>query len=241
MTQHQTFGRVHDAKNWWHFVDMPVGPQPIPAWAKGLHVDWMMGYGNPPDLRAKAGENPLDWPGIRWRREGDLYITQHPDGRAQFYQHDGAISLQKFKTYRGLDANEQPIYEEREVRATTQQEGFAGRHFEITMEDGAPLILRGPWHGKRLPGYRNLTCVDMSSRYSATYRNGTPWHRRMGCFGLYVTEDLLIRLVARFLPHLQMARVKRFDVETLEVVDPVWGCPKNEWQRQQAERAKAAA
>lgn len=232
--------KIVDRDNWWHFIDMPAGPQPIPAWAKGLHVDWMMGYSNPPELRAKAGENPWNWPGMRWRREGDLYITQHPDGRARFHQHCGAVSLQKFKTFRGLDADGKPVHEEREVMATTQQEGYAGRHFEITMEDGSPLILRGPWHGKRLPGYQNLTCVDMTASWVRPHAR-RPWHQQTACFGLYVTEDLLIRLVARFLPHLQMARVKRYGIETLEVVDPAWGCPKNEWQRLQHERAKAVA
>lgn len=102
-------GKIVDRDNWWHFIDMPVGPQPIPTWCKGLHVDWMMGYGNPPELRAKAGENPWNWPGMRWRREGDLYITQHPDGRAQFHQHDGRLSMQKLKTYRGVDAEKKPL------------------------------------------------------------------------------------------------------------------------------------
>lgn len=118
------------------------------------------------------------------------------------------------------------------VRATTAQEGYAGRHFTIPMADGE-LVLRGPWHGSPPAGTVEITITKL-----AKYPGGkklrderivqAPWHEALGMYGVSITEDLFLRLLARFAPEVRVARVEwlpgRFHLEPFK---DAWGQPKS--------------
>lgn len=212
--------------NSWEFVDLPEGPQPLPVWARDLAVNWMDGYGNAPTFTVKVPSYDVHtWDGQVWYRTANgLYFTKHEDGRACFHSHGGSVS-------RNDDG----------VLQTTQQQGYAGRHFTIKMADDSEfpsetLILRGPWHGPTLPGFMGVTTVDAKLATDRFWqRHGRPWHERGGCFGLTIAEDTLVRLFARFQPHLRLARVTYHWWKHgyfLEPLKPEWNAPKDwMWER----------
>jgi hypothetical protein len=212
--------------NSWEPVTLPEGLQPVPAWAKDMAVNWMDGYGNAPTLAIKVPTYDVhSWDGQVWyRTERGLYYTQHEDGRACFHTHAGRVS-------RNDDG----------VLQTTQQEGYAGRHFTIQMADdsdlpGEKLILRGPWHAGGLPGYMGVTTVEQKLATDRFWlRHKRPWHQRGGCFGLTLNEDAILRIFARYQPHLRMARVSYSwwpHGSFLEPLKPEWNAPKDwMWER----------
>jgi hypothetical protein len=250
----------------WEEVERPIGPQPIPLWCKAVHIDWMMGYGNAPNVLVKTkGE---DWPDKRFRKEGECYIAEHPDGRGEMHVHDGKVGLYPVKAFRRPDGSlhqnrrygpewpeANPMFKtadgivrghepgewvETPMRATTQQDGYAGRHFWITLDDGEPLVLRGPWHCGAPKGYLSITTVDMD--YAEKHGIGgrrSPWWKNLGCFGTALRVDVYIAVLSRFVPHLPLALVTyNWGGPYLEVYKSEWGEPKDFWlKRQHAARA----
>ena len=240
----------------WELVELPAGPQPMPDWCKGLEVIWMDGYANSPSFAAKVTSNDVGrWHGQIWHRTNTgLYYTRHDDGRAKFLSHEGAlrpVTLQRQKRDRDGNLMREPcqhgdwmapVMEDYVAVATSQQQGFAGSHVPITMgsgpHEGREVILRGPWYGAKLPGYVELTCVgpDLIGGVHGEFwrRRGVPWHKRGGSFGVCVSEDLLLRLFARYQPHLRMARVWRhrwndgaLSSVRLQPLKPWWDAPKD--------------
>lgn len=227
----------------WSLVDLPAGKHETPDWCAGMHINWLDGYVNSPEIRLKVRCDIAEWQGQVWERKGDLFFTQHADGRAKFLSHSGGIRPIKMQrtVVRGAIVNRQwvpPVVEDYEVLATSQQEGFAGRHFLITMGGSDPLagqdvLLRGPWYGASLPGYVPVVYVDMSD--PDCRRKSEPWYRRTGLFGVSLAEDTFIRVFARFAPHLRLARVSNRYGTRLEPMKPEWDAPKH-WMQAAARR-----
>ncbi len=231
----------------WEEVELPVGRQPLPAWVAGAHVDWKNGRVNSPDVLLKLRGKNFDWPDKRWAKEADgIYIARHADGRAEVMYHRGAISMVELKDERQLSAGVKPSdLATVKVRATTQQDGFAGRHYWLMMEDGEPLVLRGPWHGGAPAGYVEVLTVDMDTSWNRDYRwyQGRPWFKRGACFGLYITEDLFLRIVAHYAAHARVARVVHSYGPRLDLYRAEWGMPKEfiyELERGRAVRKEPA-
>ena len=234
---------------------LPVGRQPIPEWAKGFRVDFMDGYGNRPDYRIKATTDLRTWPEPRFRKDGSRYMAVTDDGRAEVYYHAGAVRPTPIKMFRASDGTlrqyrkngatngkfwcEPGEWVEIEMMATTQQEGFGGSHTHLTMEDGSTVVLRGPWHGGAPAGYVEAAYSDMSQR-STRWLEKRPWHQRSGRGGLFITEDVFLRLLARFAPECRCARITEGKSSHLEAVKGEWDEPKA-WVRARESLAKRVA
>lgn len=216
----------------WEEVPLPTGNIEVPDWVKDVHVKWMFGYANNPTFLLKTTCDIGDWPNQRFRKEGKgLYIAESGDGRAVAHYHDGAIASHEWQ---GKKAD-----------VTTKQEGYGGRAFELTMEDGSTRILRGPWHGSPPPGYVDVTWVDMSRHQQdpTGYYAKKPWWARNAVFGAVIAYDLLLRIVAKFTPHLRMALIHQPWGDSLQPYDVRWGAPKcivEEIERQKARDEKPA-
>lgn len=230
----------------WEPIDLPTGQQPLPAWVKGMHIQWSEQYSNPPSFAIKVTEDT--WENKVWFRRNGLFCALHEDGRGDFLSHNGAISLTTLQRRvsggprQGEDGKwilEPLVMEDYEVLATTQQDGFGGRHVHIKMCIPDPLagkdvILRGPWFGGRLPGYHQITTVKVPE--TNTHSAKRPWYQRGGCFGLFITEDLLLRIFARYQPHLRLVRCHYNWGTTLEPLKPEWHQPKH-WIREEEYQA----
>jgi hypothetical protein len=120
--------------------------------------------------------------------------------------------------------------------ATTQQQGYGGAVSWITLEDGRELALRGPWHGGAPAGYVEVTTCDWNTYGNVAILGRTseykwlgrrecvrPWHQRGAGYGLYISEDLFLRLVAHFAPHALALRVTHSYGVRLELADADWG------------------
>lgn len=96
--------------------------------------------------------------------------------------------------------------ETRLALATEESSGYGGSHFEITLTTGQQLVLRGPWPGGPPPGYAEVTTVDeRQHRRRDRHTRGLRWHQMGGSFGLYVSDDLLVRALAHYQPHVRLA------------------------------------
>lgn len=239
----------------WRQVEMPVGRQSLPPWVCGLHVEYLdFQFGNDPAYMVKATEDLRNWPDQRWRRDGDMFITEHPDGRAEIYYQSGPIKLEKLQRWRCLDGSlhkyrpqkpnrggvivmdktylEEDRWEpgewvEVERLCTRQEQGFGGAHIDMKMIDGTEVTLRGPWHGGAPAGYIEVT--QWLKRSEAWYRcdRHRPWHKRIGgTGGVYLREEVFIPILARYAPHLQLARVHNGHRERLQAYLAEWGEPK---------------
>lgn len=205
------------------WVDLPVGPQPLPAWARGLHVDFMIGYGNAPHYTVKTAGRVMDWAGKVFTKEGSRYMATTDDGRAAIFYHNGPVSMQPVRRFMAADGilkqyartvgdwdsenhgREPGEWVDVQKLCTTQQQGFGGSHVECQMDDGTEVVLRGPWHGQSPPGW-----MDVGTTHG----------------GLYISEDLFKRLLARFHPEMRCARVTDNIGSHLEAVDGMWDVPK---------------
>ncbi len=228
------------------WVDLPTGPQPLPEWVKGARVDWMPQYANPPSMRIMVTSGADEWPGKRWRREGDaLYAATHEDGRADFLSASGeprlewlraklplALPITPSKPYMG-----NTFWGVEQVRATPPTDGFGGRHFRLMMGDGEPLVLRGAWFGGKLPGYWQTSYHIQGAR---RYRHQRSKWDTTGGFGLYLREDLWLRILARFCPECRCARVTINGLTSLEPVAGHWDEPKH-WIQDRERAARLAA
>lgn len=109
---------------------------------------------------------------------------------------------------------------------TTKQQGFGGDAFELPMVDGSDVMLLGPWHGGTPPGFVEVTTHDASRPLVGRYDKRRPWHERSAVGGLYVTEDLFMRILATHAAHVQLARTHHSYGWRLEPYDANWGEPK---------------
>ena len=212
----------------WEWVDLPVGPQPLPHWAKGLEIRWMDEYVNSPSftLKTPKGFDMRNWPGKCYTKYGSRYLAESGDGRAMCYYHEGELALRplparyKFLTvyanppprnkhgYIELDHYFPMHWSRAEVMcwATTQDRGFGGEHVGIQLEDGRKAVLRGPWHGPAPDGYQDCGST--------------------GSGGILISEDVLILMVARFYPHCRVARITQGTRSRIEPVREDWEMPK---------------
>lgn len=275
----------------WAPMDRPVGPQPLPAWIAGAHVNWMDGAANAPTVKLKVRGDVYAWDDQRWASEvGGCYIARHDDGRARVLYHTGPVSHAsawriftgkgKPFTYRWivperircdeawasaavregqkhLDSIQAPAdwqltdpysgepvdraacqLEVKNLRVTTQQSGFGGDAYLLTMLDGFEVMLRGPWHGGAPAGYVEVTTYDITQPTSKWDRV-RPWFKRGGRGGLYVTEDLYLRILSRYAAHALLARVHHSYGWRVEPYRAEWGEPKAGIY--ELERARAVA
>lgn len=117
------------------------------------------------------------------------------------------------------------------VLATDKQNGYGGANFSLMLKDGRTIILRGPWHGGSPVGWNDTVIVDMSSKYNQeplVYGGKTqPWYKRGGSYGHYLSDELILKAVARFQPHVDVAMVyPGYGHARYEFYDRTWGAPK---------------
>ncbi|CAJ0698658.1 hypothetical protein [Ralstonia holmesii] len=227
----------------WEPIDLPTGKQDIPAWVRGAHVDWMNGASNAPDVTLKVHGKVYTWPDQRWEKHGSMYIARHDDGRACVLYHDGPISKQTLPDERvraKVLSGEIERLPDVEVMATTKQSGFGGSSYWLQMIDGSDLVLRGPWHGGAPAGYVEVGAIDMADDYyrKSSWHRGRPWHKLGGGPGVYLTEETFLRIIARFCPHVGMARTKHCYGVRLEPYRHEWGGPKSAVYMAELERAR---
>lgn len=195
-----------------------------------------------------------------WEKVGSKTWIAERDGVAAVHYHEGAVRPAKFTRKIGgewditkpqlLDGepwidttglwpdqipNAKPKmggteHETFTMLATTQQEGYAGRHFDITLKDGTDVRLRGPWHGGAPDGFVELY-YDIDDHLAKTagrpnnrwYRK---WYARGGYFGLFMRPEVLLDIFATFLPHVPWAMVADEKRCTLQPLRPETGLPK---------------
>lgn len=222
----------------WEAVALPIGPQPLPPWAKGLHIDWMDKWSNPPRYIIKADRELRDWENKVFVKEGSRYMAVTPDGRAEVYYHEGRVS--RGTALRWENGGRRRV--EVQGWVTTQQEGFGGSHFPVFLAAadepqlvGQTVYLRGPWHGGAPHGFVECS-YHAPAAWRGPHRPGSrwwrPWWQQTAVGGLFITEDLWRRLVARFWPHVTAARVTdaKWNTNRLEAVREGWHAPKD-WMR----------
>lgn len=209
---------MNPEKDRYEWVDLPVGPQPLPKWCTGLVVGWSEGYGNIPGVCLKTNTDARDWTDKRFVVEdGHYYRARSGDGRLEQHFHSGQLHWQ----------------DDRQAWVSTPDEGYGGAHWEIMMRQYLKVeregkkrwnrfdpwsewkdtyyfqpgrdkvILIGPWHVGAPKGYIEVSYVDTSQHDLYGYRR---WHDRTARAGLYITEDLWLRLIARFQPTVRVAR-----------------------------------
>lgn len=238
----------------WLWEELPIGPQPLPAWAKGLRVDFMMDYANRPDYRIKATTNLRRWDNKTFHREGSRYMALSGDGRAEVYYNNGSVTMTELRRFRAADGTLRqhckhigPNWDDVEpgewvdvpMLATTQQQGFGGSQYELQMDDGTVVVLRGPWHGGAPAGYVEACYTNVADDYFRGRRirdHKSPWWQITGRAGLFLTEDLFKQLLARFAPECRCARVTNRYGSHLEAVRGDWDFPKD-WIVEQNRRA----
>jgi hypothetical protein len=221
----------------WDPIAMPEGKQELPEWLTGLHIDWMMGYGNSPYVRFRVTHSPMP---------EDLPWEQGPDGR--WFREYGDIMEQLWN--RG-ELSQMPNGE----WETTKTDGHGGRTSTLKMSDGRTVHLRGSWFGGTPEGWSEMSIVDMSSPYvqadqrqgkhkwefhgHVTHKNlkARAWHKCGGNYGLYIHNNLLIKAIARYQPHVGIARVAPLSLKHRgDRIEPYlleWGMPKRLWLESQ--------
>lgn len=215
----------------YEWVDLPVGPQPLPAWAKGLTISWMDGYMNAPHYTVKTDRSLQTWDDQVFTKEGERYLALSGDGRARCYYAHGEPFITDLKqkmicypvTPQDPPGNTQYDKSGRwycsQMKpsgriwwlnyrgwATVKDEGFGGWSFHIKLTDGRWLMLRGPWHGPTPAGY-----TDVGGTGGA------------GC----ISDEVLILLIARYYPHCRVARVTQHGRTEIQAVRPDWDEPKD--------------
>lgn len=225
----------------YEWVELPVGPQPLPAWCTGVAVAWSDGYGNIPGICLKTNCEAREWNDKRFIFEDGCYRAYSGDGRLEQHSHSGQLSWQ----------------EDRQAWVSTQSDGYGGSAWEIMMRpylrvsmEGKKkfnmfdkewaewkdtyffppgrdkVILRGPWHVGGPKGWIEVSYVDTSKPDIYCHRR---WHDRTARAGLYISDDLWLRLLARFEPTIRVARTfykwHNFD-GILEPVRDDWSEPK---------------
>lgn len=228
----------------WEDCPLMTGRQTLPDWCLGAHIDWGNGHCGVPSVTLKVRGKVYRWADQRFSKEaGGMYIARHEDGRAVVHYHKGALSRVKLLDRRKPGGGYIEMVadcKEVEVLATTQQDGYGGAHYWLTMEDGSDLVLRGPWHGGAPPGYVEVSAFDVSDPlYQGKWSRSRPWYRRGGGPGVYITEDLFMRIVSTFCAHARVARVGHSYGARLEPYRAEWGMPKAAIYEVERQRAGA--
>lgn len=234
----------HGRDRSYEWIEMPVGPRPLPRWVRGMHVDWMLEYENSPRITLKTNDDLRHWDNKRFEHQGGRFMARHSDGRAEVYYHHGAVRMVTLE--RHVRTGRHEFHKEPyEALATTQQQGFGGDHIPIVMGGkgdwrGKTIVLRGPWHGLEPPGYVEVAYVNTAEpwlRKIITHRRGGGWRRTGGRGGLYLREELFVAIVARFLPHCRLARITHDKYSTIDLVHPSWPKPKQWLAREERKLA----
>ncbi|GAB6842322.1 hypothetical protein HNR00_003531 [Methylorubrum rhodinum] len=204
------------------WVELPVGPQPLPEWLLGATVRWNEGYANAPDLWLMADRPLRDWPGQSFVREGGALVARHPDGRIHQWGFQGEFVETEQTRYVAGQA------ERFIIPATPPSEGCGGWAVDCLMAEGPyagrHVRIRGPWGIGQPDGYIDVCHTVRTPAIIC----GAPSHKEeIGLAGLGITHDLFLRVVARFLPHCRVARILRLGWrDRLEIVDGSWDEPK---------------
>lgn len=221
----------------WTPLPPPNQLEPLPPWLLGIHIDWMDSYANAPKVRLLVDHHVTRWPDQRWTNPSKgLYLTTHPDGRAQAHYHFGPVTKQWLVGDFGNSAQlweTSPTWDGRyywrhssRVRATTLQDGYGGRHFPLLMDDNEWTVLRGPWHGCAPKGYQEVGHVIDKERWDYS----RPWHSSGGYFGLLLTDNAFRSIMAHLCPDIRLARVKLGYLSDIQPMKPEWSAPKD-WER----------
>jgi hypothetical protein len=252
----------------WSMIERPVGRSNlVPAWCTGAHVNWMDDYSNPPDVRLKVDCEARRWEDKRYRKEGNHYRAYHADGRMEQYSHGSALYMDKVRRWKSHDGslhsyaptgetgtynsetrqfdNPKGEWVEVERLCTTRQEGFGGSHYDIILEDGTEVVLRGPWHTSGPAGYTEVAYVYPGASWRGQYRRPQPWYKMTGMAGLLIRDEVFVAIMSRFLPHLELARVKEHGMEDIQPLKPEWDAPKcvvraREWEARRQAKAGAS-
>jgi hypothetical protein len=217
----------------WIEVERPVGCQELPAWITGLHIDWCMQFANSPYVKFRATHFPMP--------EETLW-QQGPKGR-WFREYEGVIEQ--------LWADGPLAQMENGDWETPKTQGHGGRTSTLKMVDGRTVHLRGSWFGGTPEGYNELTVVDMSSKYVkqdqqqgkvkwefgnlVIHKNlkAKAWYKCGGYYGLYIPDDILIKAIAKYQPHVRIAKLIRERGDRIEPFLDEWNMPKGSWIRRE--------
>lgn len=206
---------LHGTKREEYWTDVPlIEGAETPDWLLDVDTNYLIGpaaerYSNRPGFVLLLDPAKAEWE-ERFRYENGAYIAESGDGRAACHYH-GPLSQVMLK--RTHNRGEELTW------ATQADNGYAGRWFEIKMEDGRDAILRGPWHGGPPRGYNDVTFTywpPKFSLYPKRVEHEKRWRRQLCYFGLYVSDEVLVKAISRHAPHLRLARVKRYYSEGLE-------------------------
>lgn len=251
LSQEQTRAVMHGAPGSieWQIIDRPIGPSPlIPEWCKDVRINWMDQYANCPDVRFKVTCDARHWDDKRFRREDTNFRAYHPDGRMEQYSQSGPLRLDKIKRWKRATgeivqypgngeigtwnsvthAFENPKGEWVEVErlCTRQEQGFGGSHYDLKMEDGSDVTLRGPWHTSAPKGYTEVAYVDPHASWRGRSRRPQRWFNMTGMGGLYVRDDVFIAIMSKFAPHIELAEVTEYGMTSIQPLKPEWDAPK---------------
>ena len=190
-------------------LDLPTGQILIPDWCLGADVRWDMVYHSPPRLILKAGAGYHTWDNQNWEyADTGHWQTFSPDCRSRRYSHGDELTL-------GGD----DIYD------TPDHEGLGGSPVMIWSQ-GRRIRLNGPWCNGPAKGYHEVCYVD-----TFAWRNkGVPWSEGQKLCGPDISTDLFLRIVARFLPYLEVWD-QCDQCFPLQISRAEWGVTKAEWMR----------
>jgi hypothetical protein len=128
--------------------------------------------------------------------DGRHYSAIHPDGRAEFYS-AGPMSWTEVEVFRGYPIfpdgkidYQRPQYDKVLHFCSPRTEGLGGSKVPIRLTDGSEGYLRGAWCGWKPPGF-------MECAYRAEHVG----------IGGYCSEELFLKLLAFYQPHLGAAHV----------------------------------
>lgn len=207
----------------WSLIERPVGRFETPAWCGGAHIDWMQKFANSPSFKFKQVD---DMPAFGvWKREGRRWWRETADGSiVDQYWHGGDLKLNE------TDG----------AWHSTKDRGYGGRAFILDAVEGiGKVVLHGPWFGNTPAGYSELITVDMRKPYN--HRFGRKWHDKGGTFGYYISDETLIKLTARYQPHVELCLTEIYanSGQRVQPINPAWGVPKHIWLEQKRQEWEA--
>lgn len=241
----------------WVPVDLPVGRQDLPDWLLDAHVDLMLNAANSPHVKFKVSRRPWSGPELWEREAPGAWTVRSDDGYVMLrHYHSGEVremegwrmsmkahprssqgpwiftDFDKSPSKTAIQQNpDKYSVEFQTFLVSDQQEGYGGSQFQITLKSGKILILRGPWHGSPPVGWTEAFVFDTSQPHNqgpyVIAGKSYPWHARGGSFGYFFSDDLVMKAVARYAPHLKCAKVyPGYGRARIEFYDANWGAPK---------------
>jgi hypothetical protein len=224
----------------WIEIERPVGPMPIPAWCKDVHINWMDGYGNSPEIRLKTDGTDGDWPGKCFTYHNGVYTAKHEDGRLEQHAHDGAVSMGKVRMFKDASTGELTINRPSRLVSSVSDgykppfswenptgtiwchapgEWIDVDHLVTTQQQGYAgrgfRILRDDGQYVMLRGPWHIAAPKgyesvITVDCSEPAFREQKWWRRLGCFGLFLRNDTLINIMSRYQAHIRLASVTRY-------------------------------